>query len=38
MGNDMRQTGEDMVLWLLSATNHCREGCDDHFQISVANP
>jgi hypothetical protein len=27
LGDDMRQTGEDMVLRLLSATYRCRVGC-----------
>jgi hypothetical protein len=27
LGGDMSQSGDDMVLRLLSATSHCLEGC-----------
>lgn len=38
MGHDMSQTGGDMVLSSLSATNHCREDCGDLFQFSAFKP
>ena len=38
MGDDMRQTGDDMVLSFLFAMNRCREDCGDLFQISADNP
>jgi hypothetical protein len=35
-GDDMRQSGEDMVLWPLSTLNHDREGCSDLFRSSAS--
>jgi hypothetical protein len=38
MGDDMSQSGEDMVLSLFSATDHGWKGCGDPFQIAAFNP
>ena len=31
----MRQSGDDMVLWLLSAPNHCWKNRSDLFQVGA---
>ena len=38
IGDDMGQTGDDMVLQLSFASNHGRESCSDLFQIAAFNP